>query len=143
MSKAPCCLAILLACLALPAAACPPPIPGQTEAERLKPGFDGSTDIVYGVVLEGAREGRLASFKILHVYKGSLAPGAIVRARPSYGFDPPPCLGMIQPRPPRAVRGQYGVVAFDHRREYLNFIDGNALNLAFAEGWLQRVGRMD
>jgi hypothetical protein len=141
MGRWPNLFVLLLACVAAPAAACPPPIPGQTETERLKPGFDAATDIVYGVVLKGARDGQKASFKILHVYKGALTPGAIVRAKPSYGFDPPPCLGMIQAAAPRVAKGEYGVVALGHDRAFLNFVDPNALNLAFREGWISSARR--
>lgn len=130
-------LAPMLACMAAPAAACPPPIPGQSEVQRLKPGFDASSDIVYGVVLKGARDGQMARFQVLHVYKGSFKPGSIIQAAPTYGFDPPPCLGMTQPPPPRVARGEYGVVAFDRRRPALNFVDRWTLDLAFKEGWIR------
>ena len=132
---------LALAGLSAPAAGCPPPIPGQTETDRLKPGFDRSSDIVYGVVLKGAREKQKARFKVLHVYKGSLAPGSIVQAVPTYGFDPPPCLGMIQPPPPRVEKGNYGVVAFHSSQPALNFIDQRTLELAFSEGWIHSARR--
>ena len=71
----------------------------------------------------------------------TIHPGAIVRARPSYGLDPPPCLGMIQAPPPRVAKGEYGVVALGHDRAFLNFVDPNALNLAFREGWIRTARR--
>jgi hypothetical protein len=133
--------ALLLACLAAQVAACPPPLPGQTETERLKPAFDAAADIAYGVVLKGARDGQVASFKVLHVYKGTLTPGSVVHGKPSYGFDPPPCLGMMQLPPPRAVKGETGVIAFDGRQPFLNFINKNAMDLAFSEGWIRSARR--
>jgi hypothetical protein len=33
---------------------------GQTEEQRLWPAFEASTEIAYGVVIKGARRGRLA-----------------------------------------------------------------------------------
>lgn len=72
-----------------PAAACPPPVPGQTESQQLKPAFDDATDIVYGVVLKGARDGQKARFEVIHVYKGMLTAGQVIEAVPTYGFDPP------------------------------------------------------
>jgi len=129
----------IAACLIAPASwanACPPPIPGLTEAQRLKPGFDAATDIVYGVVIKGARDGQKARFKVIHVYKGVLTPGMIVEAVPDYGFDAQ-CLGMIQPPPPSASKGEYGVVAFNSRSPALTFVDALTLKVAFEEGWIR------
>ena len=117
-------------------------MPGQTESQRLKPAFDNSTEIVYGVVLKGAREGRKARFRVIHVYKGTLTPGSVIEALPTYGFDPPSCLGMMQlPYPPSAAKGEYGVVAFNNHDPALNFINPWTLKLAFDEGWLRSAAR--
>jgi hypothetical protein len=129
----------IAACLVASASwvgACPPPIPGLTEAQRLKPGFDAATDIVYGVVVKGAHSRQKARFKIIHVYKGALTPGTVIEAVPDYGFDAQ-CLGMIQPPPPSAAKGDYGVVAFNGRSPALTFIDPWTLRVAFKEGWIQ------
>lgn len=127
--------------MAAPGAACPPPIPGQTESQRLKPGFDRATDIVYGVALNGARDGQKARFRVIHVYKGPLTPGTVIKAVPTHGFDPPPCLGMIQLRPPAVAKGDYGVVAFNRHAPALNFIERGTLKLAFDEGWIRSANR--
>ena len=125
-----------------PSAACLPDMTGQTEAERLRPAFDRSTDIVYGVVTRGGREGHPAQFRVIHVYKGNLTPGTVIRAEPSLGFDPPPCLGFTIPAPPlRAYRGQYGVIAFRAGYPALNFIDENTLQLMFRENWIRSASR--
>lgn len=121
-----------------PALACPPPLPGQTESERLKPAFDSATDIVYGVVLKGARDGEIARFKVIHVYKGRLLAGQVIDAVPTYGFDPVPCVEF--PYPPSAGKGTYGVVAF-RLSPALNFIDERTLRLAFQEGWIRSAQR--
>lgn len=124
--------------LAGPALACPPPLPGQTESQRLKPAFDSATDIVYGVVLKGARDGKMARFKVIHVYKGRLLAGQVIDALPTYGFDPVPCLDF--PYPPSAPKGAYGVVAF-RQSPALNFIDERTFRLAFKEGWIHSAQR--
>lgn len=126
-----------LAMTAAPAAACLPPPPGMTETEAIRPGVEASTDIVYGVVTKGAREGRLARFKVLHVYKGTLKPGDFVRAVPSWGFAPPSCWGgTIHAPPPRARKGQYGVILFHSTRPALNFVSNYHLGLMFKEKWI-------
>lgn len=133
--------AAAVAAITAPAGACLPPAIQQTETERLRPAFDASTDIVYGVVTRGARAGQLAHFRVIHVYKGNLAPGAVIRAVPTDGFDPPPCLGMMQMPPPRAYEGQYGVIAFHAGSPALNFMTQYSLELMFREGWIVSAGR--
>jgi hypothetical protein len=131
--------AALAAAVGSSAIACPPPIPGQTEAEYLRPIFDRATDVVYGVVTRGARHGRLADFRVIHVYKGSVAAGTIIRAAPSYGFNPPPCVTF--PEPPRVAAGQYGVVAFGRDHPYLHFVSGHDLQIMSREGWILSARR--
>ena len=133
-----CLLAALAAAAAAPAAACLPDMTGRTEEQRLRPAFEASTDIVYGIVTRGARKGGLARFRVIHVYKGSLEPGAVIGAGPSFGFDPPPCLGTtIQVPGPSAGKGQYGVIAFNARHPALNWIDRPTLELMFKLGWIR------
>lgn len=126
---------------AAPASACLPPPPGLSEEQRLKPGVDASTDIVYGVVTRRATTDRAGTFRVIHVYKGSLSPGAIIQGRASHGFDPPPCLGMLGLREPIAERGEYGVIAYSERFPYFNFINGYALDLMFKQGWIKSARR--
>lgn len=135
-------IAAPLVAIAASVAACPPPMPGQTESQRLKPAFDDATEIVYGVVLKGARDGQKARFKVIHVYKGALTLGSVIEAVPTYGFDPPPCLGMMQlPYPPSVAKGEYGVVGFKTHSPALNFINRWTLKLAFDEGWIRSASR--
>ncbi|HEX8640296.1 MAG TPA: hypothetical protein VF704_03975 [Allosphingosinicella sp.] len=132
-------IAVLAVATAGSATACPPPIPGQTDAEYLRPIFDRTTDIVYGVVTRGARDDELAQFRVIHVYRGSLSPGTVIRAAPSYGVDPPACVAF--PYPPRALAGQYGVVAFRSDRPHLNFVSDHDLQIMFREGWIVSARR--
>jgi hypothetical protein len=132
-------IAASLGAVAAPSAACLPTMPGQTESQRLGAAFDRSTEIVYGVVLKGARDGQKARFKVIHVYKGTLKPGSVIEAVPTHGFDPPPCVAM--PYPPSAAKGEYGVVAFNIHYPALNFIDPSTLKLAFNEGWIRSAVR--
>lgn len=130
-----------MAAMAAPVGACLPSAIQQTETERLRPAFDASTEIVYGVVTRGARAGQLAHFRVIHVYKGNLAPGAIIRAVPTDGFDPPLCLALMQAPPPRAYRGQHGVIAFRADFPALSFLNQNNLDLMFREGWIASARR--
>jgi hypothetical protein len=131
-------IAVLAAAAVAPASACLPDMSGRTEEQRLRPAFEASTDIVYGVVTRGAKRRGLARFRVIHVYKGDLQPGATIEAAPSFGFDPPPCLGTTIPSPgPRAAKGQVGVIAFNARSPALNWIDQWTLELMFKLGWIR------
>jgi hypothetical protein len=128
-----------LALAAAPAAACLPPPPGIPEpppptlAERALSIYRVSTDIVYGVVT-GYKDGT-PRFKVLHVYKGNLKPGALIAAETSHGFD---FVGCLSGPPPPAFKGEYGVIAF-HGEPRLDYLSDDKLEAMFDAGWIARA----
>ena len=141
-------LALLAAIAAAPAAACLPPPPGSVEpppptpAQRAHAIGAYSQNIVYGVLTRGTYDRGGARLRVLHVYKGPLRRGSVIAIRGSWGFDAPPCAGMMS-GPPPVNKGAYGVVAWSGEPE-LNFVSDDRLNAMFAEGLIrsarQRVG---
>ena len=125
-------LILPLVLIAVPAAACPPPIPGAVEppprpkAEVARSIASWSTEIAYGVVTNDG--GDRPRFKIIHVYKGALKPGQVIRPRVSWGFDRPPCFGMSNPPP--VSKGDYGVIAYSTEPE-LSFVPDDILTEMF------------
>jgi hypothetical protein len=119
--------------------ACPPPIPGMpdppvpTALERAR-AIGSAANIVYGIVTreDGSRPAR---FRIIHVYKGPLRPGAVIEAYPGWGLDAPVCSGMIQPPP--AERGTAGVIWFGPDHPEMNFVGDRDLETLFREGLIQ------
>jgi hypothetical protein len=137
-------LALAAMMAAVPAAACPPPLPGAVEppppsdAEVAKRIYEGSANIVYGVVTHGSDRNGTPRIRIVHVYKGDLKPGRTVAIRPSWGFHQPFCAGMIGP--PILPTGAYGVIAFSGDPEW-NHVDDKWLDLMFDAGWIRRSKR--
>lgn len=92
--------------------------------------FRYSANIVYGIVMEDTRDGKVP-FKVLHVYKGPLKAGARLTLRsessgclPHLGFD---------------RRGKYGVIAFDDDNPVARFIEPDKLEMMFEKGLLKRA----
>jgi hypothetical protein len=126
------------ACIPWPPGYEPPPPPTPEQRARLI--VDGSTDIVSGIVTRGTdHAGGAARFRIAHVYKGTQKAGATLRVTPGWGFDLPPCPGMMTP--PRAFKGSRGVIFFRGDPATLNFIADDDLALMFTMGLLQRPRR--
>ena len=119
-----------LACLPQPADWTPP-----TFEERVQAIADGATDIVYGVVVRGSDGVRPVRFRVLHVYRGEMRRGEVLRARLGWGFDPPPCATLLGPPP--VSRGTYGVIAFRADWPELNFVGERELELLFRTGTIQ------
>ena len=137
-------LPVALMLAASPAAACLPPPPGTpeppppTREEMVQWMVRTSSDIVSGRVVQGEdRDGDLR-FRVEHVFKGKLRPGAILTAPVGWGIDAPMCFGMIPPPPVR--RGTRGTIFFYDRPE-LRFIADDDMERAFAMGLLQRRKR--
>jgi hypothetical protein len=133
-------IAAAAAALLLPgtAQACLPPMPGEHEPtveEKARFAYEHSTNIVYGITLDAANGREKVRFKILHVYKGSLKAGDVVSLEHGWGYDPPPCFGMIgmQPLP----KGAWGVAGFSDLNLSLNWIDEPWLKIMFANGWIK------
>ena len=133
-------IAAASAFISSPALACLPPPSGTGEEARLDAMLERTTDVVYGVVVRGARGERNARFRVIHVYRGDYRPGDVIAAPASLGFDPPPCLDFtIAAAAPRANRGQYGVIGFDRRAPALHFIQPHTLEEMFDLGLLVRA----
>ena len=134
---------VFFVALASPAMACLPPPPGTveppppTDEQGAKAISDWSANILYGVVTRGSWEGKTPLFKIIHVYRGSLKPGQVIKAEHGWGFDPPPC--MIS-SPPPIDKGEYGVIAFEEEPE-LNFIGDERLEAMFTAGYIKRASK--
>jgi hypothetical protein len=120
------------------APACLPPpegwVPPSVE-ERARVGAQWAMDIVYGVVVRGTESGRQERFRVLHVYKGPLRPGAVLDVERGWGLNPPMCPGMMMIPP--VFRGDYGVIAFRSDRPALNFLGENELEVMFREGLIR------
>ncbi|NIJ22005.1 hypothetical protein FHS95_003716 [Sphingomonas naasensis] len=134
---------------ATPADACSPPVTGVPRiappgdaviAESL---FRQSSEIVYGRVIRGAGTRGGARFKVLHVYKGKLKPGAILAIA---WTAPMPCAGVTVPQ---INKGMSGVIGFSGAPK-LDFIERKWVDRMIADKWivaspgdrarLQRVG---
>lgn len=126
------------------ASACLPPLPDDPPPpsleERVKGAFEHSTDIVYGVVTGYKKNsGRSIRFRVIHSYKGALAPGARLELEPGYGLDPPPCIG-ISGMPP-VPKGASGVILFNRNFPRLDFVSREELEMMFERGWIRRASR--
>lgn len=74
------------------ARACPPPPRGYaqpTHEQLLKRSLSGATDILYGVIVQGAAPGQPARFRIVHVYRGSRRKGDTIEAPVGWGHPTP------------------------------------------------------
>ena len=132
--------AVAAAILPGAASACLPPLEGwkpPTLEERVQWAWDHSTDVVYGVVTKTS-ESEPIPFRVLHVYKGPLKPGATLALDRGWGLDPPMCVGMV-PGPP-VMKGQFGVIVFHNVRPTMTFLSEEELELMFAKGWIRRAG---
>lgn len=132
--------AIAAAAAMLPGAAfaCLPPAADwrpPTVEELAKAAYEGSTDIVYGVVTDDREETGKIPFKVLHVYKGPLKPGARLKLDRSERIPAIACLSSYMEPPPR--KGEYGVIFFDGRRPAFNFIYTEELKIMFDKGWIR------
>ena len=119
------------------ARACPPALPGEApralnDLERAQ-AIAASPNIVYGVVTRSA--GWSARFRIIHVYKGPLRPGAVIEVQSGWGLDGPPCIGTALPSP--IPDDTYGVVFFETSRPELNFVEEHDLAILFREGLIR------
>jgi len=135
-----------------PAHACLPPPPGIPEPApptdaQFAEAVLRSTDILEGQLIRGTydRAGP-ARFRITHVYKGTRKPGSIIDVAPGWGFDPPPCFGMIGSPPPLVPGKHRFVIAFSGAAE-LGVVYDKWLRVLFERGSLvpsryasQRVG---
>jgi len=141
--------ALCLAAFATPLQAClpTPPLTDEQlrasairERERSADRFRAVSDVVYGVVTRPARNGGIARFRILHVYKGVLRTGATIDARSIdlYTLHPPDCLMVDTSRPALVSRGDYGILAFSGERPVLDFLDPCTLDHWFRSGWIRR-----
>jgi len=127
-----------LACSPLPPGIVEPPPPTvEQRAEAIVRGFD---TIVYGVLTRSTHNGRDGRLRVLHVYKRPLRPGATVTIKPSWGFDPPFCAGMMG-NPPPVSRGSYGVYAWTGE-PVLNRVSDDRLAVMFDRGWLTPAANM-
>lgn len=77
----------------------------------------------------------MVRFKILHVYKGPLKVGQVVVLKHGWGYDPPPCFGMIGLPP--LPNGAWGVAGFSDTNMSLNWIDEPWLKIMFANRWIK------
>lgn len=125
---------VVTALISSPALACPPPIAGQVEPppptheETAKSIARSAANIVYGQIVSDFNEP--IRFKVLHVYQGSLKPGFTLNPVNSWGFNPPPCHGMLSLPPPPP--GAYGVIAFGAEPE-LRWIPDPVLQSMFEQ----------
>jgi len=125
--------ALLLLSTSAPVLACLPPPPGTpepvppTKAERAQSIARWSSDIAYGIVV--SETGDEPRCKIIHVYKGALKPGQVIRPKLTWGFEPHPCPGMVPPHP--AFKGSYGVIAYRDEPE-LSFLPEDVLKEMFS-----------
>lgn len=133
---------LVCAACALPldaAFACPPPPPGwvpPTHEQLLERSLKGTTDIAYGVISRSAEPGAPASFKVLHVYRGSLRKGQTIEAPVGWGHPIPFCVGMMSAAP-ALPKGAYGVVAFARHAPQLEFIKPDDVQLMIRRGWIR------
>jgi len=121
------------------ARACPPPPPGYvqpTHEQLLKRSLSGATDILYGVIVEGAAPGQPARFRIVHVYRGSRRKGDTIEAPVGWGHPTPVCAGMMGAAPARPP-GAYGVIAFARHAPQLDFIQADDVQLMIRRGWIK------
>lgn len=121
-----------------PAAACVPPLPGDREPtveEKARFAYEHSTDIVYGITLDEGWSNDKVRFKVLHVYRGQLKPGDVVLLEHGWGYDPPPCFGMIGMPP--VMKGTWGVAGFSDSSRGLNWINQPWLDIMFRNGWIK------
>lgn len=141
-------LAVLAGFAAMPAAACLPPPPGTpvppppTEARLAELTFHGAREIVEGVVI-ATRPDNSARFRIRHVYKGTLRPGAILEIKHYSGM---PCGAPPVPPP---IKGGRGILAFTGEPQ-VDFVPQALVDRMIADKWiapsardrarLQRVG---
>ncbi|HEU0098870.1 MAG TPA: hypothetical protein VFQ67_08865 [Allosphingosinicella sp.] len=137
-------LVLAIAAAALPgaASAClPPPDDWRppTLEEQARAAFEDSTDIVYGVVTDASVGGGKIAFKVLHVYKGPLRPGARLKLYPNMRVPAGACLNSYMEPPAR--RGDRGVIFFNEGRPALNFLYKEELDMMFAKGWIRSARR--
>lgn len=134
----------IAAAAALPgaASACLPPAADwrpPTLEEEAKAAYEGSTDIVYGVVTDESDEDGKIAFKVLHVYKGALTPGARLKLEQGGRVPAAACLSSWMDPPVR--RGEWGVIFFRDSRPALNFLYTQELELMFDKGWIRSARR--
>jgi len=98
-----------------------------------------ATDIVYGNVIRSRYGGRM-SFQVLHVYKGRMKRGRIIRARQGWGLNAPMCAGLLG-GPPPLPSGTHGVAVYRRDMGELNFVAPNELEVMFREGAIRRAPR--
>lgn len=132
-------IALGLACLATPAMACLPPPQGGPEPiweDQLKGVVERAPNIVYGVVEEGGSSS--VRFRVIHVYKGNVKPGAMLQLRVGFVVGPHVPCGLAGPPPPMD-KGLYGVAAFNPAYAELNLFDPRDMDTIFNAGWLRRA----
>lgn len=100
--------------------------------ERWQTEFEHSKGIVRAVVTRAGRN--KIPFRVLHVYKGALRPGARLTLRPEIRGCPVPG------RPDRTARGTAGVIRFTDSGTFA-FLSEQELENMFEKGWIQRAGR--
>jgi hypothetical protein len=107
-----------------------------THEQLLKRSLSGATDILYGVIVEGAAPGQPARFRIVHVYRGSRRKGDTIEAPVGWGHPTPVCAGMMGAAPARPP-GAYGVIAFARHAPHLDFIQADDVQLMIRRGWIK------
>ncbi len=120
--------------------ACLPPDPVSASATpptmeaEAQTAYRFSTDIVFGVVINHHVDP--VKFRVLHVYKGNLKKGDVIRPEAAHGFDAIPCASMTAPRP--NFKGESGVIAFDKVPE-MRFLPDTMLEAMFDAGLIRRA----
>jgi|GEM_PF-3347372 len=120
------------------ASACLPLLPGErlpTSEEILRAGVERSPHVLYGVVIRGSDAAGAVLFRVLHVYKGSLQPGAVITLKPGDGYEPRLCY--IATPEYSIPRGEYGVVFARTAANTYDFIAPNDVEMLLREGLLQ------
>jgi hypothetical protein len=132
--------ALAIAASSEPAWACLPPIPSPAPAipptieAQAQTAYRFSTDIVFGVVINHRADP--VKFRVLHVYKGNLKKGDVIRPVSSHGFDAMPCASMTAPPP--NFKGDSGVIAFNKEPE-MSFLPDTMLEAMFDAGLIRRA----
>jgi hypothetical protein len=123
-----------------PVLACPPVPPGwvpPAEEQLLSRSLSGTTDIVYGVMVQSAdKAGEPGLFKVIHVYRGTAKKGDLLRAPPGWGHPTPYCAGMMGAPHAKPV-GAYGVIAFKRGEPVIDFIEPKHVQIMIREGWIK------
>jgi hypothetical protein len=137
-------IGIAIAAAALPgsAFACLPPSADwrpPTLEEVARAAYEGSTDIVYGVVTDERTEDGKIGFKVLHVYKGPLRRGARLKLEQGNRVPAVACLNSYMEPPVR--KGESGVIFFHAGRPALDFLYTEELELMFDKGWIRSARR--